>query len=290
MVNDTRVLPTRFRARRGDAKVEITLHKPVGSNAWLAFARPARKCREGDGLTLAPGFEAIVEQRGERGEINLRFDVAGSELITAIKHHGEMPLPPYIKRSAGALETDAKTYQTTFATVDGSVAAPTAGLHFTPRLLQALEERGVKVARTTLHVGAGTFQPVLAETTDGHVMHSEQFELSEAAATTINAHRKKGGRIAAVGTTSLRTLETVADESGHVIPAPGDTDLFITPGYRFKIVDRLITNFHLPRSTLFMLVCAFAGVSKMKQAYAHAIDQRYRFFSYGDACLLERSL
>lgn len=288
VVNDTRVLPTRFRARRGDATIHVTLHKPEGDTDWWAFARPAKKCRLGDDLILGPGFSGRVMERGERGEIRLGFGLRGEALVAAIKAHGEMPLPPYIKRPEGALEQDALDYQTTFAQVDGSVAAPTAGLHFTKELLDRVTARNIEVVRITLHVGAGTFQPVHAELTEGHVMHCERLAVSEDAARRINAHRQAGGRIVAVGTTSLRTLEAVARDDGTIVSGSHETDLFITPGYQFKTVDRLLTNFHLPRSTLFMLVCAFAGLERMQYAYAHAVAQKYRFFSYGDACLLER--
>ncbi len=290
IVNDTRVLPTRFQGRRGEASIEITLHKPLEAREWLAFARPARKCRVGDELLFAPAFKARVLERRERGEIRLGFEFDGEALMAAIKAHGAMPLPPYIKRPSSAHHNDQADYQTTFARIDGSVAAPTAGLHFTRALLDALTAREIGLERITLHVGAGTFQPVHAEMTEAHVMHFERLDVSAETADRINAHRRAGGRIVAVGTTSLRTLEAVADAEGFVEPGTRDTNLFITPGYRFKIVDRLLTNFHLPRSTLFMLVCAFAGMERMKAAYAHAIAREYRFFSYGDACLLERGV
>jgi S-adenosylmethionine:tRNA ribosyltransferase-isomerase len=221
-------------------------------------------------------------------EADLQFDIAGADFQTTLERAGVMPLPPYIARKRPADETDRENYQTMFADQAGSVAAPTAGLHFTPHLMEALKANGVQHLCITLHVGAGTFLPVTAEDTADHKMHAEWGEITEAQAAQINKTHAKGGRVIAVGTTSLRLLESAADEQGMVHPFTGETDIFITPGYRFKAVDMLMTNFHLPRSTLFMLVCAFAGIETMKAAYAHAIDKRYRFYSYGDACLLER--
>jgi S-adenosylmethionine:tRNA ribosyltransferase-isomerase len=284
--NDTRVIPARLFGRRGAAGVEVTLHKCVAADRWRAFARPARKLKQGDVIAFDGGLSTTVAEKGEGGEVELAFDRGGAELMAALAAVGRMPLPPYIKRPAGADERDRADYQTIFAARDGAVAAPTAGLHFTPALLAALEARGVARVAVTLHVGAGTFLPVKAEDTKDHVMHAELGVIDAAAAAAVVQTRAAGGRIVAVGTTSLRLLETAADESGRIRPFSGDTNLFITPGYRFKAVDLLLTNFHLPRSTLFMLVAAFAGLDRMKAAYEHAKAAGYRFYSYGDCCLL----
>jgi len=284
--NDTRVIPARLFGRRGAAGVEVTLHKAVAADRWRAFARPARKLRAGDVIAFPGGLSATVAAKGEGGETELVFDRGGAALMAALAAVGRMPLPPYIKRPDGADERDHADYQTIFAAKDGAVAAPTAGLHFTPALLAALEARGVARAAVTLHVGAGTFLPVKADDTGDHVMHAEVGHIDAAAATACARTRAAGGRIVAVGTTSLRLLETAADDSGSIRPFSGDTNLFITPGYRFKAIDLLLTNFHLPRSTLFMLVSAFAGLDRMKAAYAHAKQAGYRFYSYGDCCLL----
>ena len=284
--NDTRVLPARLDGRRGEAKVEITLHQAIDGERWRAFAKPARKCRLGDHLEFAPDFKAEVVERGDHGEITLRFSVQGQALIEALRRFGRMPLPPYIKRSGSKGEADERDYQTLFARHDGAVAAPTASLHFTEALLARLKERGIGHTFLTLHVGAGTFLPVRSDDTDDHQMHAESFELGDTAIEAIERTRAKGGKLIAVGTTVLRTLESVADQTGRLQPLSGTTRLFITPGYEFRVVDRLLTNFHLPCSTLFMLVAAFAGLETMKSAYAHAVEKRYRFFSYGDACLL----
>ena len=287
VINDTRVIPARLDGRRGEAKVEVTLHKPEGDGLWRAFARPAKRLRVGDRVVFGPDFEAEVTGKPENGDIVLKFPES-LDLPAALRRHGRMPLPPYIRRPDGAVPADAADYQTVYAEKDGAVAAPTAGLHFTPDLLAAIADRGVDTVRATLHVGAGTFLPVRSEFARDHKMHSEFGVIGAEAAARINATRDGGGRIVAVGTTALRLLESAADETGHVHAFEGDTDLFITPGYRFKAVDLLLTNFHLPRSTLFMLVAAFAGLDRMKRAYAHAITERYRFFSYGDATLLYR--
>lgn len=289
--NDTRVIPARLIGRRGAARVEITLHRRLAADLWLAFAKGARRLHPGDRIDFAPpgepAFGAAVVEKSPFGEVSLRFDRAGGELRAALQRHGAMPLPPYIKRAA-AEARDSHDYQTIFAAKEGAVAAPTAGLHFTERLLRALEEAGIERATVTLHVGAGTFLPVKAADTSDHRMHSESGIIEAAVAERINATRRRGGRVVAAGTTSLRLLETAADACGTVMPFDGDTDIFITPGYRFRAVDVLLTNFHLPRSTLFMLVAAFAGLARMKEAYEHAKRAGYRFFSYGDACLLER--
>lgn len=284
--NDTRVLPARLTAKRGEARVELTLHQPIDGQSWRAFAKPAKKCRLGDRLTIGPGFEADVIERGDYGEIALRFSIQGKILIDALKRFGRMPLPPYIKRSKTKDEADERDYQTLFAERDGAVAAPTASLHFTEALMERLAERGIRHRFVTLHVGAGTFLPVRAEDTEDHEMHAERFGIGLETVEAIERTRSRGGRVIAVGTTVLRTLEAAAAIDGRLRPRHGDTRLFITPGYRFRVVDRLLTNFHLPCSTLFMLVAAFSGLERMRAAYAHAVQKRYRFFSYGDACLL----
>lgn len=284
--NDTRVLPARLLGRRGEAGVEVTLHQPVDDNRWRVFAKPARKCQIGDRLDFAEDLQADVIERGEHGEVTLRFSSSGNDLIDRLKQYGTMPVPPYISRPKSGDSTDNHDYQTMFAKRDGAVAAPTASLHFTPALLATLEARQVEHTFVTLHVGAGTFLPVRAETTDGHRMHSERYDLSRGTIEAIEKTKTRGGRIVACGTTVLRTLEAAVSKEGRLRPGSSDTRLFITPGYRFQVVDRLLTNFHLPCSTLFMLVSAFSGLKRMKTAYDHAIRERYRFFSYGDACLL----
>ena len=286
VVNDSRVIPARLKGRRGEAGVEITLHRAEGGGRWRAFARPARKLRPGDRIAFAPDFAAAVTAKGEGGEVELAFDGDDATLATALERHGAMPLPPYIRRPGGADGRDRDDYQTIFARAPGAVAAPTAGLHFTPALLAALTARGIGRVALTLHVGAGTFLPVKAEDTAAHPMHAENGLVTAEAAAAVNAARAAGGRIVAVGTTAARLLESAADEEGRIRPFVGATRLFITPGYRFRAVDRLLTNFHLPRSTLFMLVAAFAGLARMKAAYAHAVAAGYRFYSYGDATLL----
>lgn len=285
--NDTRVLPSRLIGKRGEAKVEVTLHKAIDNSRWKAFAKPARKLNPGDKFIVSDDFYAEVEARDE-GEVTLAFNRSGDALITALHKHGIMPLPPYIGRKEGERKEDRERYQTVYAREEGAVAAPTAGLHFTPELLQALRDKGVEQAFVTLHVGAGTFLPVKVEDTKDHKMHSEFGVITQEVAAQINAAKARGGRIVSVGTTSLRLLESAANDAGEVLPFAGDTDIFITPGYRFKTVDVLMTNFHLPESTLFMLVSAFAGFERMKAAYAEAIEQGYRFYSYGDASLLSR--
>ena len=287
VVNDTRVIPARLFGRRGAARVEALLHKRLDGRRWLAFARPGRRLREGDRIAFRGGLEAVLEERRGGGEALLAFSAAGAELDAALEAHGSMPLPPYIKRPAGGDAADREAYQTVFAREPGSVAAPTAGLHFTPRLLAALEARGVERAAVTLHVGAGTFLPVRTEDPAAHRMHGEWGRITEETAARI---RNRRGRLVAAGTTALRLLEAAADASGAVAPWEGETDIFLRPGGRpVRTADLLLTNFHLPRSTLFMLVAAFAGLERMRAAYAHAIGERYRFFSYGDACLLERA-
>ncbi|HEV2513795.1 MAG TPA: tRNA preQ1(34) S-adenosylmethionine ribosyltransferase-isomerase QueA [Devosia sp.] len=295
VVNDTRVLPAELTGTRirGDlrANVSFNLHKRVDANTWRAFARPAKKLHLLDRLELGDNgsIAATVTGKGDTGEITLAFDLGGAQLDEAIKAHGAMPLPPYIEAKRHTEERDKSDYQTVYAARDGAVAAPTAGLHFTEGLLQQLADLGVSVERVTLHVGAGTFLPVKVDDTDDHVMHAEWGDIPAAVVERILAAKAKGGRVIAVGTTSLRLLETAARATGTLQPFVGDTDIFITPGYRFNAVDMLMTNFHLPRSTLFMLVSAFAGLDTMRAAYAHAIGNGYRFYSYGDASLLFRA-
>jgi S-adenosylmethionine:tRNA ribosyltransferase-isomerase len=287
VVNDTKVIPARLTGRRGAARIEVTLHRRVADASWRAFARPAKRLRPGDRIDFAPDFSATVTERAE-AEIVLDFPMDGADLARALARHGAMPLPPYIRRPGGTDAADAADYQTVFATAEGAVAAPTAGLHFTPALLEALAARGIGTARVTLHVGAGTFLPVKVEDIRDHRMHAEWGEITPATADAVNAARAAGRRVIAVGTTSLRLLESAAAEDGTLRPFADETDIFITPGYRFKVVDLLLTNFHLPRSTLFMLVSAFAGLERMRAAYAHAMAGGYRFYSYGDASLLHR--
>ncbi|MBI3444967.1 MAG: tRNA preQ1(34) S-adenosylmethionine ribosyltransferase-isomerase QueA [Magnetospirillum sp.] len=285
--NDTRVIPARLFGRRGLAGVEVTLHQRIGLDTWKAFARPAKKLRPGDRIDIAGDFSAEVAEKGEMGEVTLRFDRQGEELMLALERFGSMPLPPYI-RQGEADERDKADYQTLFAREKGAVAAPTAGLHFTPALLEALAARGIGHTTVTLHVGAGTFLPVKVDDTDDHKMHQEIGVVSAPSAAAINAVKMAGGRVVAVGTTSLRLLESATDSLGTLQPFDAATDIFITPGYRFRLADALLTNFHLPRSTLFMLVSAFSGLDRMKAAYEHAKASGYRFYSYGDCCLLER--
>ncbi|WP_375592736.1 tRNA preQ1(34) S-adenosylmethionine ribosyltransferase-isomerase QueA [Algihabitans albus] len=291
--NDTRVIPARLIGRNasapGGSRIEITLHKQARADSWYAFAKPAKKLQSGDRVDFQEGFAAEVAEKGQGGEVRLTFDRAGSDLLAALHAQGIMPLPPYIKRAGGADAQDLDDYQTIYAAREGAVAAPTAGLHFTPELLAALKARGIGHATLTLHVGAGTFLPVKTERVTEHRMHAEVGEISPGAAAAINAAKGAGKRIVSVGTTSLRLLEHVAGEDGRIVAFAGETDLFILPGYRFKLVDRLMTNFHLPKSTLFMLVCAFAGRERMAAAYAHAVASGYRFYSYGDSSLLERA-
>ena len=288
VLNDTRVLPTRFFGRRGEVAVEVTLVERIGEDAWWALAKPGKRLGPGDAVELAPGLAATVAAKDAEGRVRLDFALSGEPLLEAIRRAGAMPLPPYIRRPKGGDAHDAADYQTVFARRDGAVAAPTASLHLTEELLARLDAAGIERCFVTLHVGAGTFAPVKAEDTAGHVMHAEWCEVPEATAAAIAAARARGGRIVAVGTTVLRTLESRARDDGTVAPGAGDTRLFITPGYRFRVVDLLLTNFHLPRSTLVMLVAAFSGLARIQAAYAHAVAARFRFFSYGDACLLTR--
>jgi S-adenosylmethionine:tRNA ribosyltransferase-isomerase len=273
----------------GAANISVNLHKRVDDRCWQAFARPAKRLRIGDEIRFSPQLKAIVENKGDGGEVLLQFNLELNELSQAFQRFGEIPLPPYIGSKRKLDERDVADYQTVYADRSGSVAAPTAGLHFTDAMLKQLQSKGILSCYLTLHVGAGTFLPVNVDDTKAHIMHHEWREISQSSADMINSARAEGRRIIAVGTTSLRSLESAANESGEVIAQSGETDIFITPGYSFKVVDGLLTNFHLPRSTLFMLVSAFCGLEKMHYAYDHAIDSGYRFYSYGDACLLWRN-
>lgn len=283
--NDTRVIPAQLEGRRGQARIGATLHKREGPRAWRAFVRNARRVREGDRIDFGAGVSAQAGAREEDGSLLLVFE--GEEPVELLlERAGRMPLPPYIAGRREADSRDSEDYQTMFAREEGAVAAPTAALHFTPRLIQALADAGIGHETLTLHVGAGTFLPVKADDTADHRMHSEWGRIDSAVADRLNAARASSGRLIAVGTTSLRLLESAADRDGRVRPFEGDTAIFITPGYAFRAVDGLITNFHLPRSTLFMLVSALMGLETMQAAYAHAIGEGYRFYSYGDASLL----
>jgi S-adenosylmethionine:tRNA ribosyltransferase-isomerase len=290
LLNDTRVIPARLRGVREGrgmvVKVELLLHRRLDANRFEAMARPMRRLQAGDHLWLDASLGArVIARRGE-SMLEIAFDIGSSELDEALAAHGEMPLPPYIAGKRRADSRDQYDYQTIYAEQDGSVAAPTAGLHFTSALLSQLAAAGVEQVRGTLHVGLGTFLPVKVEDTRNHQMHQEWGELSASAAARLNQTRAEGGRVVAVGTTSLRLLETATGVDGTIRAFRGETDIFITPGYRFRAADALVTNFHLPRSTLFMLVSAMIGLDVMKAAYAEAIRERYRFYSYGDACLL----
>ncbi len=292
--NDTRVIPAQLSGVRDarrlspEAHVDVTLHKRIADDTWAAFAKPGRKLDLGDTIRFGGNLHVELIAKHSDGEIVLRFSLAGAALDRALATTGAMPLPPYIAGKRPADDRDAGDYQTIFAKHTGAVAAPTAGLHFTPELVAKLDGAGLKRAMVTLHVGAGTFLPVKVDDTKDHLMHAEWGEVSERAASEINAARDSGGRIVCVGTTSLRLVEAASDETGRVRAFKGDTRIFITPGYRFRAAQMLLTNFHLPRSTLFMLVSAFCGLETMRAAYAHAIAQRFRFYSYGDACLLIR--
>ena len=283
--NDTKVIPAQLEGTRGGASIGATLHKREGPREWWAFLRNARRARVGDTIDFGAGVSASVVDKAGDGSALLRF--AGEEPVELLlERAGRMPLPPYIASKRAVDAADADDYQTMFARRKGAVAAPTAALHFTPALIAALDARGVARATLTLHVGAGTFLPVKSDTLAEHKMHAEWGRIDAATAARLNAARAAGGRLIAVGTTSLRLLESAVGEDGHIAPFEGDTAIFITPGYRFKAIDGLLTNFHLPRSTLFMLVSALMGLELMKEAYAHAIQNDYRFYSYGDASLL----
>ena len=301
VVNDTKVIPARLSGVRiredSVVEVEATLHRRLTPSRWSAFMKPGKRLKPGDRIRfgeqqdracLLGALDATVKDKGEGGEVTLAFDLMGPDLDMAIAERGVMPLPPYIAARRAEDERDLADYQTMFAEPEGSVAAPTAGLHFTPELTKRLKARGIGLERVTLHVGAGTFLPVKVDEVAEHRMHAEYGEVTQGVADALNAARAAGGRIVAVGTTSLRLLESAASEDGLVHPFAAETSIFITPGYRYKTADVLLTNFHLPRSTLFMLVSAFSGLERMRKAYAHAIEAGYRFYSYGDACLLER--
>ncbi|RXR29843.1 tRNA preQ1(34) S-adenosylmethionine ribosyltransferase-isomerase QueA [Sphingobium fluviale] len=283
--NDTRVIPAQLEGTRGEARIGATLHKRIDLRRWQAFVRNAKRLRAGDRIDFGAGVTAIAEERDDEGGFTLCFE--GDEPVELLlERAGRMPLPPYIAGKRAADERDKADYQTMFAQKDGAVAAPTAALHFTPGLVAALEQAGIGTEQVTLHVGAGTFLPVKAEDTADHKMHAEWGTLSAEVAERLNAVRARGGRVIAVGTTSLRVLESAADDAGLLHGWTGETRIFITPGYRFRAIDGLMTNFHLPRSTLFMLVSALMGLERMQATYAHAIAQYYRFYSYGDASLL----
>ncbi len=283
--NDTRVIPAQLEGKRGDAKIGATLHKRIDLRRWQAFVRNAKRLRVGETIDFGSGVSAVAEERLADGSFILAF--GGDEPVELLlERAGTMPLPPYIAGKRPTDDDDRSDYQTMFADKDGAVAAPTAALHFTPDLLAALGEAGVATETLTLHVGAGTFLPVKADDTDDHVMHAEWGRIDAATADRLNAVRANGGRVIAVGTTSLRLLESAARDDDIIAPFEGDTAIFITPGYRFKAIDGLMTNFHLPKSTLFMLVSALMGLETMQAAYAHAIAEGYRFYSYGDASLL----
>src|SRR5215475_2691137 len=301
VVNDTKVIPATLHGRRigrggTEPAVEATLHQRVDGSRWRAFVKPGRKLQAGDVLRFGEEgkvcflgqLDATVEAKGEGGEVTLSFAFHGPVLDQAIEERGDMPLPPYIAARRPPDERDRTDYQTMFANIEGSVAAPTAGLHFTDALADRLLQRGVALHKVTLHVGAGTFLPVKVDDTAAHHMHAETGSVSAATAQALNAVHAAGGRIIAVGSTALRLIESASTDDGVISPFDGETALFITPGYRFRAIDMMMTNFHLPRSTLFILVAAFCGLEVMKRAYAHAIGEGYRFYSYGDACLLFR--
>ena len=301
VVNDTKVIPARLRGRRigrgTEPAIEATLHQRLDGARWRAFVRPAKRLAPGDVVRFGEEgkvcflgqLDATVEDKGEGGEVTLAFAFHGPVLDQAVEERGDMPLPPYIAARRAPDERDRIDYQTLFAQAEGSVAAPTAGLHFTDVLVAGLAQRGIALHKVTLHVGAGTFLPVKTADTAEHRLHAEAGSVSAASASALNAVRRAGGRIVAVGSTSLRLIESACGDDGLIQPFEGETALFITPGYRFRAVDVMMTNFHLPRSTLFMLVAAFSGLEVIKRAYAHAIAAGYRFYSYGDACLLFRA-
>ena len=293
VLNETRVFPAALKAIRkarpigggGDVSIMVNLHQPIGSKGWRAFVKPAKRLKSGDRLYFSGGFTAEVSDKQPGGDVMLSFDLEAAQLMEMLESKGDMPLPPYIARQRPVDEKDATDYQTVYAKNTGSVAAPTAGLHFTDRLLNDIAERNIELAKLTLHVGAGTFLPVKSDNIEDHKMHSEAYSLSQRTCEKIMSAKARGGRVIAVGTTSLRALESAA-KTGQLEPKTESTDIFITPGYEFKVVDGLMTNFHLPKSTLFMLVCALAGNKVMQDAYAYALEQGYRFYSYGDSSLI----
>lgn len=298
--NDTKVIPARLYGQRGDALVEVTLYHPIDGLSWMSFIKNAKRLHPGDTVTFytdtisaaASDFSAkVISKQGEEG-VELRFNCSADSLTQHLETYGSMPLPPYIKRDKPQpglwnKYNDKEDYQTVYACHEGAVAAPTAGLHFTDRVFKALDAKGVQKVFLTLHVGAGTFLPVKVADTKDHKMHSEFGIITEEACNAINRAKQEGRRIIAVGTTSLRLLESAADDKGILHPFCGETDIFITPGYKFKMIDLMITNFHLPKSTLFMLICAVAGIDRMKTAYAHAMEAGYRFYSYGDSSIIK---
>lgn len=298
--NDTKVIPARLYGQRGDALVEVTLYHPIDGLSWMSFIKNAKRLHPGDTVTFytdtispaASDFSAeVISKQGEEG-VELRFNCSADSLTKQLETYGSMPLPPYIKRDKPQpglwnKYNDKEDYQTVYARHEGAVAAPTAGLHFTDRVFKALDAKGVQKVFLTLHVGAGTFLPVKVADTKDHKMHSEFGIITEEACNAINRAKQEGRRIIAVGTTSLRLLESAADDKGVLHPFCGETDIFITPGYKFKMIDLMITNFHLPKSTLFMLICAVAGIDRMKAAYAHAMEAGYRFYSYGDSSIIK---
>ncbi len=299
--NDTKVIPARLYGQRGEALVEVTLYHPVDGLSWWSFVKNSKRLKQGDVIVFyhdgkpaeSSSFSATVQEKDKEDGVLIRFNCDSDKLAVFLQEFGYMPLPPYIKRDRPGKDSlwhkfnDKENYQTVYARYEGAVAAPTAGLHFTPEVMQRLQEKGVEQVFVTLHVGAGTFLPVKTDDTEDHKMHAEYGIITPEAAEAINKARRNGQRIIAVGTTSLRLLESAADDKGIVHPFVGETDIFITPGYKFKALDFLITNFHLPKSTLFMLVCAVAGTDTMKKAYAHAIAEKYRFYSYGDSSILK---
>jgi S-adenosylmethionine:tRNA ribosyltransferase-isomerase len=286
VLNDTKVIKAKLIGKRGEAKVEINLHKNCKNGIWQVFAKPAKRLKIGDKFIITDNFFAEVLNKDDNGIVELQFNVEGEEFFSMLEKYGQMPLPPYIKNSE---QSEEKNYQTVYAKNSGAVAAPTAGLHFTEELFQKLEAKGIKKVFTTLNVGAGTFLPVKSELIKDHQMHSEYFAISQQSCDVINEAKRNGKRIIAVGTTSLRVLESAVDESGKLKPQMRETNIFIYPPYNFKIVDILMTNFHLPKSTLFMLISAFIGIDEAHKLYNHAISNQYRFYSFGDATLLFES-
>ncbi len=282
----TGVRPARSHGGGGDVNIDFNLHKQLSEDSWRAFARPAKRLKQGDAIRFSDALNALIIEKVKGGDTELKFNLSGHELEQAIENVGKMPLPPYISRQRVVDDQDNQDYQTVFAAQKGSVAAPTAGLHFTSRLLEKLEKAGVEIAYLTLHVGAGTFLPMTCDDTDDHNMHSEWYTIDAENTERINRIKRSGGKVIAVGTTALRALESCANSKGFLEPRSEETDIFITPGYNFKIIDGMLTNFHLPKSTLFMLVSSFCGLDIMQAAYKYAIENKYRFYSYGDTSLL----
>ena len=288
--NDTKVIPARLYGTRGEAKIEMTLFKQKNLSTWETLIKNARRLHVGDVVAFADDLTGTVLEKMENGAVVIQFSLSGADFFSYLHKVGTMPLPPYIKRLWGGKVSDKADYQTIYAHYEGAVAAPTAGLHFTERLFNALDQKGIKREFITLHVGGGTFLPVKVEDTTQHKMHAEYGVITPEVAERLNQYKREGRRIIPVGTTSLRLLESAADEEGVLHPFAKETAIFITPGYHFKFIDALFTNFHTPESTLFMLVSALAGLDEMQHAYKHAIEKEYRFFSYGDACLIEKKI